>query len=141
MIGAMMMQRMVRADFENIFTNRDMKKLMALYADDATLSQAGDLPISGVHRGRNAIEAYFTEFFNHYPKMRVTVRNVFVSNIFAMGTTNEMAIEYDLEYTNREGKTFHNSGISVGRAKGGKIVESKEYIFDADISREAWGEE
>jgi ketosteroid isomerase-like protein len=140
MIGAVIAQRKARAGMEVIFGGRDLAKAVAMYADHATLSQAGTLPISGVHRGRDAIEAYFKEFFDHYPEMKVTVKDVFVSNIFAMGATNNSAIEYDLEYTNREGKTFRNSGVSVARVKNGKIVSSKEYIFDADISKEAWGE-
>lgn len=88
-----------------MFTKRDVKKTTVIYADDATLSQAGDLPISGVHRGKDAIEA----------------------------------LEYDLEYTNRQGKTFQNSGASIGRARRGKIVDSKEFIFDAGVSKKAWG--
>jgi ketosteroid isomerase-like protein len=123
------------------FNKRDIKKIVDGYADDATFTSPESMPLGGALHGRAAIEDYLTKFFDHYPRIVFTVKDVYVSNIFAMGASNSLAIEYDLEYTNREGKTFHNSGVSVGTAKGGKIVSSREYVFDQGVSREAWGSE
>jgi ketosteroid isomerase-like protein len=131
---------MARATMDD-FNKRDIKKIVDGYADDATFTSPESMPLGGALHGRAAIEDYLTKFFDHYPRIVFTVKDVYVSNIFAMGASNSLAIEYDLEYTNREGKTFHNSGVSVGTAKGGKIVSSREYVFDQGVSREAWGSE
>ncbi len=78
--------------------------------------------------------------FEHLPRMNFTVKEVFVSNIFALGATNNIAVEWDVVETNREGKEFHNSGVSIIRVKGGKAVAIRDYIFNTDILKEAWGE-
>ncbi len=75
-----------------------------------------------------------------FPKMNFTVKEVFVSNIFVLGATNNVAVEWDLTETNRKGKEFRNSGVSIFRVKGGKVVATQEYIFNTDILKEAWGE-
>ncbi len=38
--------------------------------------------------------------------------------------------EWDLDYTNRAGRMFHNSGVTSGSARGGKIVRLQDYLFD-----------
>jgi ketosteroid isomerase-like protein len=76
----------------------------------------------------------------HYPKINFTVKEVFVSNIFAMGATNNIAVEWDIDVTNLKGKEIHNSGVTIMRVKGGKAVAIKEYIFNTDIMKEGWVE-
>jgi ketosteroid isomerase-like protein len=73
--------------------------------------------------------------------MQFTVKDVFVSNIFAMRGTNNIAVEWDLAQTNHEGKEFHNSGVSIMQIKGGKAVAIREYLFNTDIMKEAWGKD
>jgi hypothetical protein len=50
-------------------------------------------------------------------------------------------VEYDLEYANREGKDFRNSGVTIISLKRVKAVVVKEYVFNTDISKEAWGKD
>jgi ketosteroid isomerase-like protein len=114
--------------------------MMATFSEDATYTFPGSISISGETKGKKAIEAVYTKMMEHYPKMHFTVKDVFVSNVLAMGATNNIAVEYDLSYTNREGKELHNSGVSIIRVKGGKAVAVKEYVFNTDISKEGWGE-
>jgi ketosteroid isomerase-like protein len=75
-----------------------------------------------------------------FPKIDFTVKEVFISNIFAMGATNNIAVEWDVIETNREEKEFHNRGVTTIRIKGGKIVAVRDYISNTDILKEAWGE-
>ena len=49
-------------------------------------------------------------------------------------------MEWDVTETNREGKEFRNSGVTTIRVKGGKAVAMRDYIFNTDILKEAWGE-
>ena len=74
-----------------------------------------------------------------FPKLDFTIKEVFVSNIFALGATNNVAVEWDVTETNSEGKEFRNSGVTIIRVKGGKVVSLRDYISNTDIMKEAWG--
>ncbi len=140
MIGAILAKKMAGSGFD-AFNRRDLAKLMASWSEDATYTLPGNISISGETKGKKAIEAVHAKMMEHYPKMHFTVKEVFISNIFALGPTNNIAVEYDLAYTNREGKEFHNSGVTIIRVKGGKAAAVKEYVFNTDISKEAWGKD
>ena len=140
MIGAVIAKRRAGSSFDAL-SRRDLTKFMADWAEDATWTLPGNIPISGETKGKKAIEACFAKMLENYPKMRFTVKEVFVSNIFALGATNNIAVEWDFTGTNREGKEFHNSGVSIIRVKGGKAVAVREHVFNTDIMKEAWGKE
>jgi len=140
MIGAIMAKKLARSSIE-AFNRRDLKKSFDGLAEDATFTFPGNISISGVTKGKKAIEACHAKMLEHFPKMHFTVKETFVSNIFAIGATNNIAVEYDLAYTNREGKEFHNSGVNIARVKGGKVLSMQEYISNTDITKEAWGKE
>jgi ketosteroid isomerase-like protein len=140
MIGAIIAKKLARSGFDAM-NQRNLDKALGNLAEDATFTFPGKISISGVTKGKKAIVECHAKMLEHFPKMHFTVKEVFVSNILAMGATNNIAIEYDLAYTNREGKEFHNSGVTIGRVKGGKMVSMKEYIFNPDTTKEAWGKE
>jgi len=68
------------------------------------------------------------------------VKNVCVENIFAFGGTNVLAVEWDVVLTNQGGKEFQNSGVTVITLDKGKVVEVRDYVFDHEQVKEAWGE-
>ena len=140
MIGAILAKRMAPSGY-NAMNQRNPDKALGNLAEDATFTFPGKISISGVAKGKQAIIECHEKMLEHYPKMHFTVKEVFVSKILAMGGTNNVAIEYELSYTNREGKEFHNSGVTIARIKSGKMVSMKEYIFDLDTTNEAWGKE
>jgi len=139
MIGAVMAKRVARSSFDAL-NRRDLAKVTADLAEDGTWTFPGNVPISGETKGKKAVEAAMADWMEHYPKINFTVKEVFVSNIFAMGATNNIAVEWDIALTNLEGKEFHNSGVSIMRVKGGKAVAIKEYIFNTDLTKESWVE-
>ena len=139
MIGAIIVKRKTRSAFDTL-NRRDLAKLVAGWAEDATWTFPGYIPISGETKGKKAIEAAFAEWMERFPKINFTVKEVFVSNIFALGATNNVAVEWDIVQTDREGKEFPNSGVSIIRVKGGKVVSMREYISNIDILRVEWGE-
>jgi len=139
MIGAVIAKRMARSAFDTL-NRHDLAKSMAGWAEDATWTFPGNIPISGETKGKKAIEAAFAKWMERFPKINFTVKEVFVSNIFALGATNNIAAEWDIVETDREGKEFHNSGVTITRVKGGKVVSMRDYIFNRDILKEAWGE-
>jgi ketosteroid isomerase-like protein len=139
MIGAVMAKKVARSIFDAL-SRHELAKVTAILAEDATWTFPGNVPISGEAKGKKAFEAAMTNWLEHFPKINFTVKEVFVSNIFAMGGTNNIAIEWEIAMTNLKGKEFHNNGVSIMRIKGGKAVAEKEYLFSTDILKEAWVE-
>ena len=137
MIGAVMAKKMARSAFDTI-NRHDLAKSMTGWAEDGTWVFPGNTPISGETKGKKAIEAAFAKWMERFPKINFTVKEVFVSNIFALGATNNIAVEWDIVETDREGKEFHNSGVTTVKVKGGKVVALTDYIFDAECLEEAW---
>ena len=82
MIGAVIAKRRGSLAFDRL-NRRELAKSMAAWADDATFTFPGNVPISGETKGKKAIEACFANMFEHLPRMNFTVKEVFVSNIFA----------------------------------------------------------
>jgi len=139
MIGAILMKKFAGSSI-NALNRHDLPKFMKGIAEDCTVSYPGDFSMSGEWKGEKAIEALVTKFMEQFPKVKITIKEIFISNIFALGFTNNVAIEWDVAYTNKEGKEFHNSGVSTARLKRGKIVEFLDYYFNVDLLKEAWGE-
>ena len=139
MIGAIIAKRMTRSAFDAL-NRHDLAKSVAGLAEDATWIFPGNIPISGETKGKKAIEDALAKWMERFPKINFTVKEVFVSNIFALGATNNIAAEWDSVDTNQEGKEFRNSGVTIIRLKGGKLVSMRDYIFHTDILKEAWGE-
>ena len=90
--------------------------------------------------GKKAIEAWYAKMMEQFPKIEFTIKEIFVSNIFALGPTNNVAIEWDGTWTNREGKEFHTSGVTTVRVKRGKAVAGRDYMSNTDFVKEALGE-
>ena len=139
MIGAIIAKRRASSAFDTM-SRHDLAKMMTAWGENCTFTFPGNISISGETKGKKAIEACFSKMIEHLPKMNFTVKEVFVSNIFALGATNNIAVEWDVVETNRQGKEFHNSGVTVIRLKGGKAVSVRDYISNTDIMKEAWGE-
>ncbi len=139
MIGAVIAKRRGGSGFDAL-SRHDLAKFMASWAEDGTFTFPGNTSMSGETKGKKAIEAWFAKLMEQFPKFDFTVKEVFVSNIFALGATNSIAVEWDIVETNREGKEFHNSGVTTIRVKGGKVVAVRDYISNTDILKEAWGE-
>jgi len=139
MIGVVIAKRLADSGFDAL-NGHDLTKFMAAWAEDGTFTYPGNVSMSGETKGKKAIEAWFAKMMEQFPKIDFTVKEVFVSNIFALGATNKIAVEWDVALTNREGKEFQNSGVTTIRIKGGKAVAIRDYLFNTDIQKEAWGE-
>jgi ketosteroid isomerase-like protein len=140
MIGAVLAKKQAVSALDAL-NHRDINKFLHNWSDNATFTFPGNVPISGEAKGKKEIETVVKKIFEQFPKMNFAVKEVFVSNIFAVGATNNIAAEWDLTQTNREGKEFHNSGVTVVRVKSGKVVSSRMYFFNGDTIKEAWGKD
>ncbi|RLB97789.1 MAG: hypothetical protein DRH34_14735 [Deltaproteobacteria bacterium] len=139
MIGAMIAKQKISSAY-NALNNRDFEAFLAAWRDDCTFIYPGDLPVSGKIEGKPAIEKWFKNFFDQFPKLKYTLKNVCVDNVFDFMGINTVAAHWDSEYTNKDGKKFQNSGVTVIKIKFGKAEFVKDYYFDTgDNFRAAWG--
>ncbi len=111
------------------------------WADDATFVYPGNVALSGTHRGKEVVRAFFERYFEQFPTVHFTAKHIAISNVLDMTGTNVVAVNWEAEATNRDGMTIYNSGVSVTTLRWGKIVRMQEYIFDTgEAFRAAWGE-
>ncbi len=139
MIGAIIAKQKISSAFDAL-NRRDFSAFLAAWRDDCTFIYPGDLPVSGKMEGKAAIEKWFRNFLDQFPKIKFTVKSVCVDNIFDMLGTNTVAAHWDIDYTNEDGKEIENSGVSIIKIKFGKAELVTDYYFDTgDKFRTAWG--
>ena len=139
MIGAIIIKRKVRSAFASL-NRRDISAFLADWAEDATFIYPSSVSAGGKIESKKAIEKWFRKFMEQFPKVNLTLKNVCVQNIFALRGTNVIAVELDVSGTNREGKDFQNSGVTIIDTKKGKGVLVQDYVFDTEMLKKSWGE-
>ena len=139
MIGAIIAKSKARSGFDSL-SGHNLEKFMADWADDAMFIYPGNLSTSGEIKGKEAIQEWFKKFIEQFPISSFNLKNICVQNIFALGGTNTLAIEWDVKLTNREGNEFENSGVTIICLKGRKAVLVRDYISDLEVTKKAWGE-
>ena len=108
----------------------DLPTFMSAWRDDGVFIYPGEIWASGTFEGKAAVEGWFRKFFNQFPKIHFDIQNICVKNIFAMSGTNVVAVHWNINLTNREGRVGQNSGVTVISIKGGKVSHIKDFIFD-----------
>jgi len=139
MIGTLMAKSKIRSGF-NALNQRDLDTFLAGFADDATWIFPGNFSVSGEFKGKKAVEKWFRNFMEVFPQIKFTVKHIDVQNIFDMIGTNYVAVEWDIHLKNRDGKEFHNNGVTTIDIKMGKAIRGRDYISDLETTRKAWGE-
>lgn len=129
MIGALIAKKAIADAFEAM-NRHDLAKFMSAWRDDGVFIYPGDVAASGTFEGKNAVESWFKNFFDHYPKIRFDVKDICVRNIFDLTGANVIAVHWNIMLTNRDGREGQNSGVTVIHIKGGKVVLVKDFIFD-----------
>lgn len=75
------------------------------------------------------------------PEIRFTLHHVTVENILAMGGTNVVLAEWDLDEKDGDGNPYHFTGVTAFDIQGGKAVYAKDYIFEQDRLATIWTSE
>ena len=141
MIGAIIAKMKVKSAFEAL-NQRDFPTFAATWRDDCVFIYPGDVKMSGRHEGKAAIEKWFKQFLDQFPKIHFTLRNICVDNILDFVGTNTVAVHWDVDLTNRDGKEIKNSGVTVINIKFGKALHVKDFFFDSnEVLKKAWGVE
>jgi hypothetical protein len=129
MIGALVAKKAIADAFEAM-NRHDLSKFMSAWRDDGVFIYPGEIPVSGTFQGKSAVESWFRNFFDQYPRIQFDVQDICVRNIFALTGTNVVAVHWNLQLTNRDGRVGQNSGVTVINIKGGKVFQVKDFIFD-----------
>jgi ketosteroid isomerase-like protein len=108
----------------------DLAQFMSAWRDDGVFIYPGEIHASGTFRGKSAVEGWFRNFFDQFPKIHFDIRDMCVRNIFALGGSNVVAVHWNIQLTNREGRVGQNSGVTVVTIKSGKVVQVQDFISD-----------
>ena len=141
MIGTLIAKRNIPEGLEAL-NNRDIDAALKDWSDNAVLVYPGDIPgISGTHRGKAAIRAFYQRDFEQFPTLHLIPKQVAVTNLFDMTGNNVVIMSWDADATNRDGYRIQNSGVSVMEIQAGKLTHIQQYIFDTgEKFRTAWGQ-
>jgi ketosteroid isomerase-like protein len=129
MIGAILAKRALKNAFDAL-NHHDLPAFMAAWRDDGVFIYPGDIPESGTFKGKSAVEGWFRRFFQQFPTIHFEVLDLCVRNIFDMVGTNVVAVHWNIQLTNREGRVGRNSGVTVVCIERGKAYLARDFIFD-----------
>ena len=129
MIGALIAGKAIAASFQAM-NKHDLTGFMSAWRDDGVFIYPGEIRASGTFSGKTAVEGWFRKFFDQFPKIQFDIQDICVRNIFALGGNNVVAVHWNLQLTNREGRVGQNSGVTVITIRGGKVTQVKDFIFD-----------
>ena len=138
MIGALVARKALAGAYDAL-NRHDLAKFMSAWRDDGVFVYPGEIPESGTFQGASAVEGWFRHFFEQFPGIRFDIQDLCVRNIFDLSCTNVVAVHWNVQLTNREGRVGHASGVTVVNIKRGKVFLAKDFIFDlGDNFRHNW---
>ena len=129
MIGAIIARKAIKDAFESL-DRHDLSKFMSGWRDDGVFVYPGDIAESGSFEGKSAVEGWFKNFFDQFPKIHFDIQDICVRNIFALSGTNVVSVHWNIQITNRNGRDGQSSGVTVINVVGGKVSRVKDFIFD-----------
>ena len=113
------------------FAKGDMATLAELFAEDVVWHLPGRNPVSGVHRGRDAVFAAFAKFF----ELSGGTLKLDDHTILA---DDEHAVALNRATASRQGRHLDLLGADVFHVRNGRIVEFWAFSEDQRIDDEFW---
>jgi len=129
MIGAVLAKNALAGAFDAL-NKHDLSRFMSKWREDGVFSYPGDIPQSGIFKGKGAVEGWFIKFFEQFPEIRFEIQDICVRNIFDLLGNNVAAVRWNIHLTNREGHRGENSGVTFIGINRGKVIWAKDFIFD-----------
>jgi ketosteroid isomerase-like protein len=129
MIGALVARKALAGAFDAL-NRHDLPKFMSAWREDGVFVYPGEIRESGTFQGKSAVEGWFRHFLDQFPSIRFDIQDLCVRNIFDLSGTNVIAVHWNIQLTNREGRVGQNSGVTVVNIKRGKVFLVKDFIFD-----------
>jgi len=130
-IGAILMKVGARRAWAAA-NRRDLDYLLRYVADDAVMEVPGRPPVGGRFVGREAWRAGLERWQAGLSSFRYHLIHVALRNPFALGLTNTVFTEFELEETALDGRTVTVRGVDVSEMARGKWVADRTYVFDLE---------
>ena len=121
---------LIRKGYE-AFARADMAALTELFAADVVWHMPGRNPVSGVHRGREAVFAAFAKFFELSGGTLKLDDHTFLAD-------DDHAVALNRATATRQGKQLNLLGVDVFHVRNGKIVEFWAFSEDQRLDDEFW---
>jgi ketosteroid isomerase-like protein len=94
------------------------------FAPDATWEYPGDLPLSGTHRG---IDAIVTEFLGGAAALMAPGTTPVLELVNVVAEGDQVVAEWTSRATARSGRAYRNRNAGVFTVRDGRIVSVREY--------------
>ncbi|WP_042387881.1 nuclear transport factor 2 family protein [Streptacidiphilus melanogenes] len=128
--------RTVVVDYVNAVAEGDLDAIVASFADDATWTYPGDLPLSRVWRGRDAIVGDFLGgagvLFAPDSTPEVTLTNVIADG-------EQVVAEWTSRGVTVNGHIYDNQCLGVFTVRDVRIVSVREYTDTQHVERTLFG--
>ena len=113
------------------FAKGDMPTLTDVFAEDVVWHLPGRNPVSGVHRGREAVFAGFAKFFE------LSGGTLKLDDHTILGD-DDHAVALNRATASRAGKKLDLLGVDVYHIRNGKVTEFWSFSEDQRIDDEFW---
>lgn len=117
-------------DYLAVGSRGDAEALAALFAEDATWTLIGDLPISGTWHGRKQI----FEDFRAQAFSRFDVESLELTVVDVIAAGDKAVLEWTAQADVPDGGRYDQHCIAIFTVRDGKITAVREY-FDTDHAR------
>ena len=114
----------VRAFLDNLFFRGNIEEVLSSFADDGSWWVAGDLPVSGLFVGRQAI---YDNMIGGSSKW-VEPRSMSVEIKTLMGESDKVAVEWTIQFRTLAGRDYKNDYMVMFELRDGKIQSIREYM-------------
>jgi ketosteroid isomerase-like protein len=111
--------------------DHDFATYMSLMSDDIVYHAAGNCPVSGVHRGKEALMATARKTKELGLTQKITLKQLMANDAFV--------VALDTWSAERAGKQIVMDNFMVYRVEAGKVTEIRELIGD-EIAHDAFWE-
>ena len=113
------------------FASGDMATMTDLFAEDVVWHLAGNNPLSGVHRGRDAVFAIFAKTTQlSGGTFKIELHDVLANDQHAVALTRGTA--------SRQGKQLNSLDTDVYHMSNGKVTEFWSFAEDQRLTDEFW---
>jgi ketosteroid isomerase-like protein len=137
MIGAYLAKKAARDAFTAL-NHHDLDAFMAAWDEHAEFEFPGTSAPGGRFAGRGEIRAWFQTWWDRFPTTLFTIHSISVEHPMALGGNNTIHVEWELNETDQQGHHVHTAGVTALRARGGKVVHVRDYIFSPEVIAAAW---
>jgi uncharacterized protein len=138
MLGALLARHAGREAFDAM-NRMEVDALLEDWADDAVFEYPGRSTLAGRFEGKEAIRDWFVQRFARLQRVHYTLVHVSVAELFALGGTNTLLVEWLLTEERPDGTVSHLSGVTSAHLHAGKVVQVRDYVFEQDLLEATWG--